>query len=151
MTDIDHFKHYNDTHGHPQGDVILQQVAHLLRAQVRETDFVARSEKFQSLVKEVALHVAAMNPRYVRKEDIPEDVIAEESSIAREQLKAQGKPEAIMDKMVAGKLEKWYTEHCLLLQPYVKDETKTVGDLVAEAQSALGEKLEIGRFVRFQI
>ncbi len=116
-----------------------------------ETDFVARSQPFQDLVKELALHVAAANPRYRVKEEIPSEVIAEESDIGRTQALAQGKPEAMVDKIVAGKLEKWYTEVCLLSQPFIKDETKTISDLLNEAQTQLGEKLELRRFVRFSI
>lgn len=116
-----------------------------------ETDFVARSETFQTLLKGLTLHVAAANPLYLTAEDVPEKIRAEEEGIVREQLRTQGKSGVMADKVLAGKLEKWYTEVCLLEQPFVKDETKSVGDLLAEAQASLGEKLEIARFVRFQI
>lgn len=116
-----------------------------------ETDFVARSEPFQILVRDLALHIAAANPMYLKKEDVPQSAVAQEAEIAKSQLAAQGKPEAMVEKIVAGKLEKWYTDVCLLSQPFVKDETKTISDLLNEARTALGEKIEITKFVRFSI
>jgi len=116
-----------------------------------ETDFVSRSAAFQALVRDLALHIAAVNPLYLTKEQIPEEVVAQERSIAQEQLRTQGKPKAMWENIIAGKIEKWYTDVCLLSQPFVKDETKTVSDLLNEARTALGEKIEIARFVRFAI
>lgn len=116
-----------------------------------ETDFVSRSAAFQALVRDLALHIAAINPLYLTKEEVPEGVVAQEQDIAREQLRTQGKPEAMWENIIAGKVEKWYTDVCLLSQPFVKDETKTISDLLNEARTALGEKIEITRFVRFQI
>ncbi len=116
-----------------------------------ETDFVARSEPFQSLVRDLALHIAAANPTYITKEHVPDSAVAQEAEIAKSQLLAQGKPDDMIEKIVSGKLEKWYTDVCLVSQPFVKDETKTISDLLNEARTALGEKIEIARFVRFAI
>ena len=116
-----------------------------------ETDFVARSEPFQSLVRDLALHIAAANPTYLTKEHVPDSAVAQEAEIAKSQLLAQGKPDDMIEKIVSGKLEKWYTDVCLVSQPFVKDETKTISDLLNEARTALGEKIEIARFVRFAI
>ncbi len=116
-----------------------------------ETDFVARSGPFQALLKALALHVAAANPIYRSVEDIPQEVMVQEKEIARNLAESEGKAGSMVDKIVAGKLQKWYTEVCLLSQPFIKDETKTITDLFAEAQAQLGEKIEVGRFVRFQI
>ena len=114
-----------------------------------ETDFAARSEDFQELVRGVSMHVAAAAPQYKDREEVTAEVLAEEREIAREQALKSGKPDNIVDKIVEGKLEKFYKEHCLLEQPYVKDPDKTVGQLLTEAVSRIGENIQVTRFVRF--
>ncbi len=114
-----------------------------------ETDFAARSADFQSLVHDVAMHVAAAAPRFVRREDVLESVLAEEREIARDQAAKSGKPAQVVDKIVEGKLEKFYAEACLLDQPFVKDPDKTVGQLVTAAVARIGENIQVRRFARF--
>ncbi len=114
-----------------------------------ETDFAARSEDFQALVRGVSMHVAAASPRFMDRDEVTAEVLAEEREIAREQALKSGKPENIVDKIVEGKLEKFYKAHCLLEQPYVKDPDKTVGQLLTEAVSRIGENIQVTRFVRF--
>jgi elongation factor Ts len=114
-----------------------------------ETDFAARSADFQSLVHDIAMHVAAAAPRFVRREDVLESVLAEEREIARDQAAKTGKPAQVVDKIVEGKLEKFYAEVCLLDQPFVKDADKTVGQLVAGAVARIGENIQVRRFARF--
>lgn len=116
-----------------------------------ETDFVARNERFQGLARDVAMHVAAMRPRWVSRDDVDDDVLERERSLARRQAEEAGKPEEIIDRIVKGKLEKFYEESVLLDQPYVRDDSKTVGELVSEVQAVLGEKVTVGRFVRFEV
>ncbi len=114
-----------------------------------ETDFAARSEDFRELVRGVSMHGAAAAPQYKDRDEVTAEVLAEEREIAREQALKSGKPENIVDKIVEGKLEKFYKAHCLLEQPYVKDPDKTVGQLLTEAVSRIGENIQITRFVRF--
>lgn len=116
-----------------------------------ETDFVARTDDFKQFVKDVAMHIAAAAPRYLKREDIPEDVINKEKEIYREQIK--GKPEHVIDKIVEGKLEKFYSETCLLDQVFVKDPEgkKKVKDILTELIAKLGENIVIRRFVRYQL
>ena len=114
-----------------------------------ETDFAARSDEFQALLKGLAMHVAAAAPRFLSREEVSEEVLAEEREIAREQALKTGKPEAVVDKIVAGKMEKFYAEHVLLEQPYVKDPEKTVGQLVNESVGKIGENIQLRRFARF--
>jgi len=114
-----------------------------------ETDFAARSTDFQSLVHDIAMHVAAAAPRFVRREDVLESVLAEEREIAKDQAAKSGKPAQVLDKIVAGKLEKFYSEVCLLEQPFVKDPDKTVGQLVSGAVARIGENIQLRRFARF--
>lgn len=116
-----------------------------------ETDFVARNPEFRELAHDLALHVAAAAPDYLRSEDVPEHVIEKERTIVREQMAAEGKPEAIVEKILAGKLEKFYNEHCLLNQPFVKDDTRTIRELLEEATGKIGEKIEIRNFIRFAL
>lgn len=116
-----------------------------------ETDFVARTEEFQELARDVAMHVAAMRPLCVSRDELDEDLVERERELARRQAKEAGKPEEIIDRIVEGKLSRFYEETVLLDQPFVKDDTKTVGELVSEVQAVLGEKLAVGRFVRFEI
>ena len=114
-----------------------------------ETDFCAKSEAFQGLVKELAMQVAAANPRCVKREELSPAVIEQERQIYAAQ--AEGKPAAVVAKIVDGKVEKFYKEACLLEQAYVRDPNKTVGDLIAEAGLQMREKIEVRRFVRFQL
>jgi elongation factor Ts len=114
-----------------------------------ETDFCAKSEAFQALVKELAMQVAAANPRVVRREELSPAVLEQERQIYAAQ--AEGKPAAVVAKIVDGKVEKFYKEACLLEQAYVRDPNKTVGDLIAEAGLQMREKMEVRRFVRFQL
>jgi elongation factor Ts len=114
-----------------------------------ETDFCAKSEAFQGLVKELAMQVAAANPRVVRREELSPAVLEQERQIYAAQ--AEGKPAAVVAKIVDGKVEKFYKEACLLEQAYVRDPNKTVGDLIAEAGLQMREKIDVRRFMRFQL
>lgn len=116
-----------------------------------ETDFVARNEAFVQLGHDIAMHVAASEPVYLSREDVPGDLVEKEKDIYREEMKAQSKPEAVVEKIVEGKLEKYYSEVCLMEQAFVKDDSKTITDLVNEKIAALGENMQISRFTRFQI
>jgi elongation factor Ts len=116
-----------------------------------ETDFVARTDEFKNLVKSIAEHVAATGPLAVDKSQIPAEKIESEKRIYAEQVKQSGKPANLVDKIVDGKLEAFYKEVCLLNQPWVRDDKKTIGDLVREASAKTGEKVEVRRFVRFQM
>jgi len=116
-----------------------------------ETDFVAKTDDFQGLVKDIAMHIAAASPLYVKREDVPQEVIEKEKEIYRAQVK--DKPPHVIDKIIEGKLEKFYTENCLMDQIFVKDPEgkKTIKDLVVEKIAKLGENIVIKRFVRFQL
>jgi elongation factor Ts len=114
-----------------------------------ETDFAARSDDFQTLVRDIAMHVAAAAPRFLSRDEVTESDLGEEREIARDQALRAGKPEAIVDKIVAGKIEKFFSQHCLLEQPYVKDPDKTVNELLHEAVGRIGENMQIKRFTRF--
>lgn len=114
-----------------------------------ETDFVAKTELFQQLVKDISMHIAASNPTYLKREDVPADVIAKEREIYRAQLAESKKPENVIEKIIDGKLEKFFSEVCLNEQPFVKDPDRTVQQLVTDAIAKLGENLNIRRFVRF--
>ena len=114
-----------------------------------ETDFVARTEGFQNLVKDVAMQIAAASPLYVRREDVPPELIAKELEIARHQAKEQKKPEAIVEKIAQGKVDKYYKEVVLMEQAFVKDDKKTVQVVVTEAVAKIGENIQIRRFARF--
>jgi len=116
-----------------------------------ETDFVARSEVFQELVHDLALHIAAANPEYVKPEDVPADLLEKERSIYREQVAQTKKPAAIVEQIVAGKLEKFYEERCLVRQKFVKDDSQTITDVVNSAIQKLGENIQIRSFVRLSI
>jgi elongation factor Ts len=116
-----------------------------------ETDFVAKNELFKSFVHDVALHIAAMNPKYIKREELPADELKKEKDVFVEQSKAEGKPAAIAQKIVEGRLEKYYAEICLLDQPFVKDQDMTIGDLLKEKIAKIGENIVISRFVRFEI
>ncbi len=115
-----------------------------------ETDFVARNDRFQQLVRDVAMHVAAMSPRYLDRESVPESVIAEVKA-ELEKTVPPGKPPAVVTKILEGKLNKWYEEHTLLEQPFVKDDAQTVGELVKSVSGVLGEKIGVRRYVKFAL
>ncbi len=116
-----------------------------------ETDFVARTEAFQNLAKDLAMHVAAMNPAYLKAAEVPAEVIAKEEEIYRAQLKDEGKPEAMLEKILPGKLKKFYSEVCFLDQPFVKDDAMTVGQLVEAAVTKLGENIQVTAFSRLKV
>ncbi|MDD3662194.1 MAG: translation elongation factor Ts [Candidatus Dojkabacteria bacterium] len=116
-----------------------------------ETDFVARNETFRDLAHTLAMQVAAMKAEYVSREDVPEDVLEKEKEIIRGSDELKGKPDAIADKIVTGKLEKFYQETCLTEQPFFKDEKKTVQNLIDEAVAALGEKIIVSRIYRMEV
>ena len=116
-----------------------------------ESDFVARTDVFKELVHDVAMHIAAADPRFIRKEDVPADVLDKEREIARARAVLEGKPERILDKIVEGRIAKFYEEVCLLDQPFVKEATLTVGQLVKTRIAKLGENIGIARFVRFKV
>ena len=114
-----------------------------------ETDFVARTDGFTALVKDVAMQIAAAAPQWVRREEVPADVVAKELEIAKAQMRDQKKPEAILEKIATGKLEKFYETHCLLEQLFVKDDKKKIQDVLTEAVAKIGENIQIRRFARF--
>ena len=114
-----------------------------------ESDFVARGDEFREMAKNIAMHVAAADPIAVRPEDIPDDVIEREKEIYRDQVK--NKPPEIVEKIVEGKLRKFYAERCLLEQPFVKNTDQTVGEMVAEVMAKLGENITVRRFVRYEL
>lgn len=116
-----------------------------------ETDFVARTDEFQGFVRDVAMQVAATAPLGVGRDEVPAEVVEKERGVFRTQALEEGKPEKILDKIVEGRIEKFYTENCLLDQPYIKDDSKTVQDLLNEIIAKLGENIKIARFARFQI
>ncbi|MCZ6624232.1 MAG: translation elongation factor Ts [Deltaproteobacteria bacterium] len=116
-----------------------------------ETDSLARAPEFQSLLKDVAMQIAAANPRYVRPEDVPPQEIEREREIYRRQALDSGKPEKIVDKIVEGKMERFYSEVCLLVQAFIKDPDRKVGELIQEAIARLGEKIQVRRFVRYHL
>ncbi len=116
-----------------------------------ESDFVAKSENFVTFVKDVGMHIAAASPDWVYKEDVPQDVLDKEKEILKEQALKSGKPEKILDKIVEGKLGKFYSERCLIEQPFVKDTDKTIKQLLEELIGKTGEKCVIKRFTRYQL
>jgi len=120
-----------------------------------ETDFVARNPEFQQFVKDLAMHICAAEPRYIRKEDVPEDVLAKEREIAREQAladpKMEGKPERVLEQIIEGRLAKFYAETVLLEQPFIKDPSRTIYQLLAELIAKFGENIRIRRFTRYKL
>jgi elongation factor Ts len=116
-----------------------------------ETDFVARNPDFQDLVKDVAMQIAAANPKFVRREEVPTTNLDKEKEIQRELLKQQGKPEAMLDKILVGKMEKYYEQVCLVDQLWVKDDKKKVGDMITERAAKIGEKVSVRRFMRYEV
>jgi len=116
-----------------------------------ETDFVAKTDEFQAFVKDVVMQITASNPMYVRREEIPAEVLEKEKTIYRNQARESGKPEKILDKIAEGKLEKFYQEVCLMEQPFIKNTDITLKELLEELVTKLGENILIRRFVRFQL
>jgi elongation factor Ts len=116
-----------------------------------ETDFVARNEEFQTLVKDLALQIAASSPSYVKREEVPSAILEKEKAIYRAQAKEMGKPESAWDKIVQGKLEKFYQDTCLLEQVFIKDPTIAVKDLIAQKIAKIGENITVRRFTRYQL
>jgi elongation factor Ts len=116
-----------------------------------ESDFVARTEAFQQLCHDVAMHIAALDPRYVRREEVTSDMLDKEREIYRAQALATGKPENVVERIVTGKMEKFYEENCLYEQHYIKDEGVTIGEMVSNAIAKLGENISIRRFSRFKV
>jgi elongation factor Ts len=114
-----------------------------------ETDFVAKNAEFRQLARDLCMHVAAANPLYIARGDVPEDAVGREREIASAQ--AQGRPQHAVDKIVEGKLDKWYEQVCLLEQPFVKNQEKTVNDCIGATVAIFGENIRVGRFARFQI
>ena len=116
-----------------------------------ETDFVARTPEFQALVKDLAMQVAAANPRYIRREEVPAEAIAAERSIYQAQASGSGKPAAVIDKIVDGKLEKFFADTCLLEQPFIREPERRVTQVVTDAVARIGENIVVRRFARFQL
>ena len=116
-----------------------------------ETEFVARTERFQQLARDLAMHVVASRPLYISREEVPAELIEREKAIYREQMQNSGKPEQVIDKIVEGKLDKWLSEICLLEQPFVKDPDVTIQALLTDSVAALGENIRINRFERLAI
>jgi elongation factor Ts len=116
-----------------------------------ETDFVARTDDFKNLAKEIALHIASAAPVSVDKDGVPVEKVEVERRIAEEQAKASGKPANIVEKMVSGKVEAYYKDNCLIYQPWIREPKKSIGDLIREASAKVGENIQVRRFVRFQM
>lgn len=116
-----------------------------------ESDFVARNPEFQTLAKELAMHIAASDPRFVRKEDVPEDLLAGEREIFTEQARSTGKPENVLEKIVEGRISKFYSEACMLEQPFVKDPSISVREHIASHIQKIGENIQVRRFVRYKL
>jgi elongation factor Ts len=116
-----------------------------------ESDFVARTEDFQRLVHDIAMQIAAADPQFIRKEDVTAEVLEKEKEIQRARALAEGKPEKVADRIVEGRMAKFYEEICLLEQPFIKDNTITVGQLVAQTIAKTGENMQVARFVRFKL
>ena len=116
-----------------------------------ESDFVARTDDFQALAREIAMHIAAASPQYVSREEVPADIVERERAIYRSQMEGQNKPAAVIDKIVEGKLGGFYEQVCLLDQPSVRDPKLTIGQLVQQAIAKMGENIAVARFVRFKL
>jgi len=114
-----------------------------------ETDFVARTDEFRSLVNDIAMHIAASAPEYVRREEVPADAIEREKAIQRQRVIEEGKPEHIADRIVEGRMGKFYEDVCLLEQKFVRDDSKTVQDILTEAVARIGENIQVRRFTRY--
>lgn len=116
-----------------------------------ETDFVARTDEFQELAKNLAMQVGARTPLYIRREDVPEEAVAAERKVHRAQAESEGKPAQAIEKIVEGRVGKWFEEVCLLEQPYIRDESRKVQDLIDDVVARLGEKIVVRRFVRYRV
>ena len=116
-----------------------------------ESDFVARTEDFQRLCHDVAMHIAALDPRFIRREEVTPEILEREREIYRAQARATGKPENVIEKIVTGKMEKFYEDNCLYEQHFIKDESVTVGELVNQLIAKLGENIAVRRYVRFKV
>lgn len=116
-----------------------------------ESDFVARTDDFQRLCHDIAMHVAALDPRFLRREDVTEQILEREREIYREQARATGKPEPVIEKIVSGKMEKFYEENCLYEQHFIRDEGVTVKELIAQTIAKIGENISVRRFSRFKV
>ena len=116
-----------------------------------ETDFVAKTDAFQALIRDIAMHVAAANPVAIRREDFPSELVERERGVYREQMRESGKPEQIWDKIVDGKIEKFFQDQALMEQPFVKNPDQTVGQLITEVSGKTGEKIEVRRFTRYAL
>ena len=116
-----------------------------------ESDFVARTEDFQELLKDIAMHIAATDPRYIRKEDVTAEDLEREKDIYRAQAAATGKPAPVVEKIVEGKMSKFYEEVCLLEQPFIKEQSVTIKDMIATKVGKLGENITVKRFARFKV
>ena len=116
-----------------------------------ETDFVARTDQFQELVKDISMQIAAADPRYLKRDEVPSEILETEKEIARDRARAEGKPEKILDKIVEGRLAKFFEEVCLLDQPFIKDNTQTIDQLIKSKIASLQENIGIARFARFKV
>jgi elongation factor Ts len=116
-----------------------------------ETDFVAKNDSFKSLVNDIAMHIAAVGPKYLSREEVPADEIEKEKSVYRAQLETEGKPAEMIEKIIEGKMGKYYSEVCLLEQDFIKDEDKTIEQLLTEKTGEIGEKITIRRFTRYEM
>ncbi len=116
-----------------------------------ETDFVGRTDEFQELVRDIAMHIAAADPRFVRREEVTEEDLDREREIYAAQVKAEGKPEHLVERIVTGKMEKFYAEMVLLEQPYVKNSDQSVGEMIAEKVAKIGENIQVRRFARYKL
>ena len=116
-----------------------------------ESDFVARTDDFQELVKDIAMQVAAADPQFIRREDVTQDALDKELDIQRDRARQEGKPEKMLDKIVEGRMNKFYEEICLYEQPFIKENTTTVADLIKSRIAKLGENISVSRFVRFKV
>ena len=116
-----------------------------------ESDFVARTEDFQKLCHDVAMHIAALDPRFLRREEVTQEILDRKRDNYKEEARASGKPDNIVEKIVSGKMEKFYEENCLYEQHYIKDESVTIGEMITQAIAKLGENVSVRRFVRFKV
>ncbi len=116
-----------------------------------ETDFAARNDAFQALVKDLSMHIAAAAPLYVRREEVPAELVAKETEITKAQLREQKKPEAMLEKIAAGKLDKYFSDIVLMEQPFIKDDKKKVGEVVTDAIAKIGENIQVRRFTRYAL
>lgn len=116
-----------------------------------ETDFVARNEAFEELCNDLAMHVSALDPLYVKREEVPQDLVDKQKEMFKDEMAGENKPEDVMEKIIEGKMNKWFAEVVLLEQPFVKDEDKTIADLLQEKVATLGENMQVRRIARFTI